>query len=66
MQVEVPDLTPAQFGQGILTLCSGVNNTPALAAPTITALLHIAQGLASGKLSVNEVLEDEVVEAEKD
>lgn len=51
MQIEIPDLTSQQVGQLVLQLAAQ-SQIPAVVAPQVLALQHIARGLASGALHI--------------
>lgn len=51
MQIEIPELTPVQFGQLVHQLASAAS-IPGGAAEQIVALKCMAEGLASGALTI--------------
>lgn len=50
MQIELPDLTPQQFGQAVLKLST--KDIPGTDAASHLVLQHIATGLAQGALTI--------------
>ena len=51
MQIEIPDISPADFGKAVLQMI-GQSNVPAAAAMQVMALQHMAVDLVNGSTTI--------------